>query len=251
MWTCLGGKAINQCAAIEKLRRHFICFLSIARVRSMLWSVYMEHLQPSQQQRMERFGSVEINPAVTSFVQRKSVTSFEMALASFQASSCPEPVCHIHQKLPKMRDIKNNGNDGRPFFVCSDQENPCSFWQWEDVVESPKPLCSHGLTSRVRKVKKDGPDQACLFYCCPNNQANSCGFFGWKPVENLQRAYKTVCLFSSPSGLYLYKVKDTSEIFSIRKTDSEEAYKDFLLQQSVNSLTENMERLDICQSDMF
>ena len=77
MWTCLGGKAINRCAAIEKLRRHFIRFLSIARVRSMLWSVYMEHLQPFQRQRMERFGSVEINPAVISFVQRKSVTSLK------------------------------------------------------------------------------------------------------------------------------------------------------------------------------
>ena len=187
-------------------------------------------------------------PSCHFFCPEKERNIFEMALASFQASGCHQPVCHVHQKLAKMRVVKNNanGNGGRPFFVCSDQENPCSFWQWGDVVESPKPLCSHGLTSRVRKVKKDGPNQARLFYCCPNDQANSCGFFEWKPVENLQRAYIRACLFSSPSGLYRYKVKDTGETFSSRKTDSEEAYKEFLHQQSVNSLTENMVRLNIC-----
>ena len=38
-----------------------------------------------------------------------------------------------HQRLAKMRVVKDNtkGNDGRPFFVCSDRKNPCSFWQWE------------------------------------------------------------------------------------------------------------------------
>ena len=120
-------KTINQCAAIEKLRRRSIHFLFVARVRSMLWSVYMEHLQPSRQQRMERFGSVEVNPAVISFVPRNSGTSLQMALASFQASGCPQPVCHVHQKLAEMRVVKNNanGNGGRPFFVCSAQENPC------------------------------------------------------------------------------------------------------------------------------
>ena len=85
----------------------------------------MEHLQPSRQQRMERFGSVEVNPAVISFVPRNSGTSLQMALASFQARCCPQPVCHVHQKLAKMRVVKNNGNGGRPFFVCSAQENPC------------------------------------------------------------------------------------------------------------------------------
>ena len=156
----------------------------------MLWSVYMEHLQPSWQQRMERFGSVEVNPAVISFVPRNSGTSLQMALASFQASGCPQPVCHVHQKLAEMRVVKNNanGNGGRPFFVCSTQENPCSFCQWGDVVESPKPLCSHGLTSCVRKVKKDGPNQARLFYCCPNYQANRVPFSG----GNLSRIFNVL-----------------------------------------------------------
>ena len=35
-----------------------------------------------------------------------------------------------HGKLAKMRVVKNllKSNYGRPFFVCSDQANPCSFW---------------------------------------------------------------------------------------------------------------------------
>ena len=42
---------------------------------------------------------------------------------------------------------------GRPFFVCSDKEKPCSFWQWGDVV---RPQCYHGVQCSTRKVKKEG-----------------------------------------------------------------------------------------------
>ena len=106
-----------------------------------------------------------------------------------------------------------NGNGGGPFFVCSDRNNPCLFWQWGDVVESPKPMCHHGLTCCVRKVKKDGPNQGRLFYCCPNDKENSCGFFEWKTKE--QDLLYDFCdvLFSSPPS-YRYTVKSSAETFT-------------------------------------
>ena len=62
------------------------------------------------------------------FCPEKDCNIFARAVVSFQASGCPHPVCHVHQILAKMRVVKNNtkGHGGRPFFVCSDRENPCS-----------------------------------------------------------------------------------------------------------------------------
>ena len=94
--------------------------------------------------------------------------------------------------------------------------------------------------------KKEGPNQGRLFYCCPNEIENACEFFEWKPVENSTPVYKIGGLFNSPQGLYQYMVADTGETFASRKTDSKEAYEVFLDQKYVDSLTQDMERLDIC-----
>ena len=73
---------------------------------------------------------------------------------------------------------------GRPYFVCSDRTNPCSFWYWADVFEGIKPFCRHDLVCRMSKVKKEGPNQGRLFHSCPNDRENSCGFFEWKQKED-------------------------------------------------------------------
>ena len=72
-------------------------------------------------------------PSCQFFCPQKDREIFARAVTSFQASGCPQPVCSAHQRLAKMRVVKDNnkGNAGRPFFVCSDRNNPCSFWQWE------------------------------------------------------------------------------------------------------------------------
>ena len=43
---------------------------------------------------------------------------------------------------------------GRPFFVCSDKSNRCSFWVWGDVQPITKPECRHGFPCVICKVKK-------------------------------------------------------------------------------------------------
>ena len=72
-------------------------------------------------------------------------------------------------------------NYGRPFFVCSDQTNPCSFWAWGDVQHIAKPKYRHGFPSVIRKVKKETINKDRLFFCCA--QEDSCNYFEWVPEE--------------------------------------------------------------------
>ena len=69
----------------------------------------------------------------------------------------------------------------RPFFVCSYQTNPCSFWVWDDVQAVAKPKCRHGFPSVIRKVKKETVNKDRLFFCCA--QEDSCNYFEWVPEE--------------------------------------------------------------------
>ena len=68
-------------------------------------------------------------------------------------------------------------NYGRPFSVCSDQSNPCSFWVWGDVQHVAKPKCRHGFPCVIRKVKKETINKDRLFFCCAKN--DSCNYFEW------------------------------------------------------------------------
>jgi hypothetical protein len=70
---------------------------------------------------------------------------------------------------------------GRPFFVCANKSNPCSFWQWGDVV---RPICYHGLQCSTRKVKREGENHGRLFYTCSVvGKENSCGYFEWRDTK--------------------------------------------------------------------
>ena len=66
---------------------------------------------------------------------------------------------------------------GRSFFVCSDKEKPCSFWQWGDGI---RPQCYHGVQCSTRKVKKEGANYGRLFYTCLKGKGDSCGYFEWR-----------------------------------------------------------------------
>ena len=53
---------------------------------------------------------------------------------------------------------------GRPFFVCSERNSPCTFWQWGDVQPLTRPMCRHGFSCAVLKVKKDGVNKGRVFF---------------------------------------------------------------------------------------
>ena len=91
---------------------------------------------------------------------------FEKAIESCKSTKQPHPRCDGHQKLARMRVVKNllKPTYGRPFFVCSDKMNPCSYWVWGDVRPITKPECRHGSPYAVRKVKKEGLNKDRLFF---------------------------------------------------------------------------------------
>ena len=95
------------------------------------------------------------------------------------------PRCEKHSKLAKMHVVKNllkSSSCVRPFFVCSDQANPCSCWVWGDVQAVAKPKCRHGFPSVIRKVKKETVNKDRLFFCCA--QEDSCNYFKCVPEES-------------------------------------------------------------------
>ena len=67
-------------------------------------------------------------------------------------------------------------------------------------------------------MKKEGPNQDRLFYCCPHPRESACDFFEWKPDEDPLEP-GCVCLFSMPPS-YRYTVRKTGETFTSKETDS-------------------------------
>ena len=144
------------------------------------------------------------NPSCNLICSKDESYLYEKATAAWKSTKQSHPRCEKHGKLAKMRVVKNllKSNYGRPFFVCSDQANPCSFWAWGDVQAVAKPKCRHGslfllglgrCTSRsktkmppwspsvIRKVKKETVNKDRLFFCCA--QEDSCNYFEWVPEE--------------------------------------------------------------------
>ena len=69
------------------------------------------------------------NPSCNFFCSDDESYTYEKAAAVWKSTKQPHPCCEKHGKLAKMHVVKNllKSNYGRPFFVCSDQSNPCSF----------------------------------------------------------------------------------------------------------------------------
>ena len=116
-----------------------------------------------------------------------------------------------------------------PFFVCPDEERPCTFWQWGDVI---RPQCYHGEQCSTRKVKKGGVNHGRLFYTCSKGKDESCGYFEWRDTERDEDPFEPICKanFSMPLS-YVYTVIETGEQF-----------KSYIM-EIVNRLTQNT-----CQS---
>ena len=187
-------------------------------------------------------------PSCEFFCPEEDCHMFGKAVASFHNSKCIHPTCYTHGKLAQMRMVKDKMKEsyGRPYFVCSDRINPCSFWQWADVFEGIKPFCRHDLVCRTSKVKKEGPNQGRLFYSCPNDRENSCGFFEWKQKEDESPLFDFCDVFFSSPPSYRYTVKSSEETFTSHETDHKKAYEEFLHQKSIDELAEDMTKLKIC-----
>ena len=138
----------------------------------------------NQQRKKNLSGSAIKALAATSFAQKTKATHMKkpLLLGNLQNNHILAR-CEKHGKLAKMHVVKNllKSNYGRPFFVCSDQSNPCPFWVWGDVQHVAKPKCRHGFPCVIRKVKKETINKDRLFFCCAQN--DSCNYFEWMPKE--------------------------------------------------------------------
>ena len=90
-----------------------------------------------------------------------------------------------------------------------------------------------------------------MFYCCPNDKENSCGFFEWKPQEYSPVVEDVGWLFTHPLQ-YQYQdakpLRSHCEATTNPDPDSNEAYGEFLFNQTANAMAQGMERLEKCRS---
>ena len=135
---------------------------------------------------------------------------------------------HDDQKLAKMQVMKDISKPsfGRPFFVCSDKEKPCSFWQWGEMI---RPLCYHGEQCSTRKVKKAGINHVRLFYVCSKGKEESCGYIEWRDMERNGDPFDPICKEnSSMPPSYEYTVKEMDEQFKSHHENRQQAYAEYL-----------------------
>ncbi len=72
---------------------------------------------------------------------------------------------------------------GRPFFVCPNKAEPCSFWVWGDVEIPSRQTCRHRLLCIIRKVKKEGLNKDRNFLCCPNDKETPASSLNGHPLN--------------------------------------------------------------------
>ena len=120
-------------------------------------------------------------------------------------------------------------NFGRPFFKCSKENDECDYFEWGDERIVEKPLCKHGKTCRLLKVKKEGSNQGRSFLCCPERGEKKCKFFRWfnNNIDEDPLQPGCICLFSNPPS-YKYVVKKTGAMFTSNHSDRKKAYAEFL-----------------------
>ena len=179
------------------------------------------------------------------FCAEQDRSLFETALAKWRCYGGKQPNCFTHQKPAKMRVVKDESKPsfGRPFFVCGDRQNPCSYWQWGDKADEIRPLCHHGLDCRVRKVKKSGMNQGRLFFCCPNQKEVSCGYFEWKlpdaPTYETPHIEKVGCLYTYPPR-YTYMISETGFTFQSEIDNPIDAYAEYTSQLTTSEILDEI-----------
>ena len=173
---------------------------------------------------------------------------YDKAVKEFLATKQPRPVCCrvegadpkqapdgsalCERNYAKMKVVTDMGKAsfGRPFFVCSKENNGCKYFAWGDERIIEKPLCKHGKPCRLQKVKKEGPNKDRNFLCCGEPKEKSCKFFkwfkSWSPIEDPLEPGSMV-LFSNPPS-YKYTVKKIGAMFTSGEADREKAYDEFL-----------------------
>ena len=91
---------------------------------------------------------------------------------------------------------------GRPFFVCSKEDDPCNYFAWGDKRIIPRPVCKHGKPSQLVKVNKERPTkERKSYFACGEPVENRCRFFKWYKEESEDLAETTRRILNTHSML--------------------------------------------------
>ena len=87
------------------------------------------HGEPCAQSTTEKgtFWFCNQNPSCKLICSGDESYLYEKAIGAWKSTKQTQPRCEKQNKLAKIRIVKNllEANYGRPFFVCSEQTNPC------------------------------------------------------------------------------------------------------------------------------
>ena len=160
---------------------------------------------------------------------------YDKAIKEFLATQQKIPTCCMGEKTrrqARMMVVKamEKQNFGRPFFVCSKENDRCDYFAWGDQTIVETPLCKHGKPSRFLKVKKEGPNKDRRFFgCSEKGKENQCKFFRWyngpDPEDPLMPG--SICLYSNPPS-YKYTLKKNGAMFTSKHSDRKKAYEEFV-----------------------
>ena len=120
---------------------------------------------------------------------------YDQAVKKFLARKQPHPLCCMTEGLvrtkAKMKVITDpkDGDFGRPYFVCSNKNDPCMYFEWGDKAIDPRPVCEHGKPCQKRKERKEGPNKGRYFFCCNGPKfytpgRGRCEFLKWVEAED-------------------------------------------------------------------
>ena len=81
----------------------------------------------------------------------------DQAVKKFLATKQPQPLCCMdvvrrHAKMKVVTDVEKE-SFGRPFFVCSKENDPCNYFAWGDQAIIPRPLCEHGEPCHISSTR--------------------------------------------------------------------------------------------------
>lgn len=115
------------------------------------------------------------------------------------------PKCTCGGEAVRSTVQKAGAHFGRPFFKCAKDEQYCTFFVWEEllqrddeagalghasVAEAKEVMCRCGEPAKQLHVKKEGPNLGRTFRCCAKNEDDGrCKFFAWD-VDNASGAGK-------------------------------------------------------------
>ena len=157
------------------------------------------------------------------------------AVEDFLSTGQSRPLCCMGEdnvrNYAKMKVVTDMGKESftRPFFVCSKEVDPCSYFEWGDQKILETPLCKHQQPSRMFTVKKEGPNKDRSFFCCRERDENRCKFFKWvnEDVEEDPLMPGCMVLFSNPPS-YKYTLKKNGAMFTSHEKDRKKAYAEFI-----------------------